>query len=190
MKEQKEPITNEQINTEDLQLLTKYIDTLKSNEMNDSNNSSDSVDVYKQITDIINNIFPTRSRLYISKNLLTYTRLTKNICFNHIIGHSPGSDFRDQEVNKSPSTYNSERIMKLKPEIISSHNVYYFDFGCSAGYDHDEISRPDFVYSTQSGLFVSNLPALSFITNNENNSLLVMKDKTPRSPNRIIINNN
>lgn len=141
---------------------------------------------YKQISDSINKIFHQKSRLYISKNLLTYTRITKNIFLNHIIGHSSGAEFRDQGVNTSLSTYYNERLEKLKPTYFNGRTVYYFDFGCSAGYDHDEIGRPDFVYTSSNGLYVTNLPAFSFILSNGKDSLLVMKDKTPRTSNKII----
>ena len=111
----------------------------------------------------------------------------KNIFLNHIVGHSSGAEFRDQNVNPSPSLYYNERTSKLTPTFFNNRTVYYFDFGCSAGYDHDEISHPDFVYSNERGLFVSNLPAFSFILSNGQDSLLVLADKTPRSQNKITI---
>ena len=142
---------------------------------------------YVQLSDAVNKLFATKSRLFISKNLITYTRITKNIFLNHIIGHSSGAEFRDQNVNPSPSTYYTERQAKLSPTFFNQRTVYYFDFGCSAGYDHDELSHPDFVYSNTSGLLVSNLPAYSFIISNGTDALMIMKDKTPRSSNRITI---
>ena len=142
---------------------------------------------YNKLSVAVNNVFRSKSRLYIAKNLLTYTRITKNIVVNHIIGHSSGAEFRDQNVNPEVATYYHEREAKLKPTFFNGRTIYYFDFGCSAGYDHDEIGHPDFVYSNSSGLYVSNLPAFSFIISNNKDSLLVMKDKTPRSPNRIVI---
>lgn len=150
------------------------------------NNKCDEID-YQSLSEAVNKIFITKSRLYVSKNLITYTRLTKNVILNHIVGHSIGAEFRDQNVNSGLSTYYHERESKLKPSIINGKIIYYFDFGCSAGYDHDEIGRPDFVYSNKAGLFVSNLPAFSFIISNNRDSLLVLKDKTPRTGNKIVI---
>ena len=172
-----ENVNSHQISTSDIQ----YIKSIASMEV-----EHDKID-YQKLSSIINNIFRTKSRLYISKNLLTYTRLMKNIIVNHIIGHSSGAEFRDQNVNPGVATYYHERQAKLQPTFFNGRTVFYFDFGCSAGYDHDEIGHPDFVYSNPSGLFVSNLPAFSFIISNNKDSMLVMKDKTPRSPNRIVI---
>ena len=171
--EQKKPLINE-------------INTLES-EVSFINNviKCKSCSDYKKLSDAVNKVFRTKTRLYLSKNLITYTRILDNVFLNHIVGHSPGFEYRDQQVNSSPSTYLSERQQKLSPTIFSSFRIYYFDFGCSAGYDHDEISRPDYVYITSKGLFVSNLPALSFISLNGKDSLLLMKDKTSRSSNKI-----
>lgn len=143
---------------------------------------------YDKLSKAVNNVFRTKSKLYVGKNLLSYTRILKNVICNHIIGHSSGAEFRDQNVNNTLSTYYHERESKLKPTFFNGRTIYYFDFGCSSGYDHDEIGRPDFVYSNSSGMFVSNLPAFSFILSNDKDSLLVMKDKTPRSANKIIFN--
>jgi len=176
--EQLKPVINNKIDISDE---IKYIESIITNKTHEK------ID-YNKLSNSVNKVFHQKSRLYISKNLLTYTRLTKNIFLNHIIGHSAGGEFRDQSVNVSQSTYNNERKEKLKPDFINGRTVYYFDFGCSAGYDHDEIGRPDFVYSNDKGLYVSNLPAFSFIISNGKDSLLVMTDKTPRSPNKIIFN--
>lgn len=150
---------------------------------------------YKKLSESCNDLFNSKSRLFISKNGITYTRNTEGIFVNQITGHTIGSEWREIGVNVNQSTFNKERIDKLKPTIINGKKIYYFDFGASAGYEHDEISRPDFVYSTSSGMFVSNLPAFSFICMSKGgnddevkDSLLIMKDKTPRSPNKIILN--
>ena len=140
-----ENVNSHQISTSDIQ----YIKSIASMEV-----EHDKID-YQKLSSIINNIFRTKSRLYISKNLLTYTRLMKNIIVNHIIGHSSGAEFRDQNVNPGVATYYHERQAKLQPTFFNGRTVFYFDFGCSAGYDHDEIGHPDFVYSNPSGLFVS-----------------------------------
>lgn len=171
--EQKKPLINE---TFDLKTELLFI--------NDVVKHKSCLD-YKKLSDAVNKVFRTKTRLYLSKNLLTYTRTIDNAFLNHIVGHSPGFEYRDQHVNSSPSTYDFERKQKLSPTIISTFKIYYFDFGCSAGYDHDEISRPDYVYTTSKGMFVSNLPALSFISLNGKDALLIMKDKTPRSSNKI-----
>lgn len=143
---------------------------------------------YVRLAEAVNIHFITKSRLYISKNVLTSTRTTKAVFLNHIVGHSPGDEFRDQNVNIGASTYFKERMSKLThPAYINKRIIYYFDFGCSAGYDHDEISRPDFVFSSASGLYVSTLPGFSYIKSNGKDALLVMRDKTPRSPNKIIV---
>ena len=84
------------------------------------------------------------------------------------------------------SKFNSERKKKLNPTIINGNKIYYFDFGCSAGYDHDEISRPDYVYLCEKGMFVTDLPGFSFINANDKNSMLIMKDKTPHSNKKIV----
>jgi hypothetical protein len=147
---------------------------------------------YVKLSNSVNDIFNSQSRLYISKNGITYTRNTENIFVNQITGHSIGSAWRDINVNVGLSTYNNERIEKLKPTIINNKKIYYFDFGSSAGYDHDEISRPDYVYVNPTGMYVTNLPAFSFISSksssdsNIKDSMVIMKDKTPRSPNKII----
>lgn len=143
---------------------------------------------YIKLSNSVNDVFNSSSRLFISKNNITYTRNTDSIFVNQITGHSIGGEFRDINVNSSPSTYEKERIEKLKPSIINNCKIYYFDFGSSAGYDHDEISRPDYVYVNSNGMFVSNLPGFSFITSSDKDSLLIMKDKTPRSKNKIVIN--
>lgn len=143
---------------------------------------------YVRLAEAVNIHFQSKSRLYISKNILTSTRTTKAIFLNQIVGHSPGDEFRDQNVNLGQSTYLKERMAKLlHPAFINKRVIYYFDFGCSAGYDHDEISRPDFVFSSATGLFVTNLPGFNFIKMNGKDALLVLNDKTPRSPNKIIV---
>ena len=165
-------------NTDDIEIINSIISSQQPHE---------SID-YAKLSNAVNSVFRSKSRLFICKNFLTYTRITKTIFLNHIIGHSSGAEFRDQNVNSTPSTYFNERQSKLSPTFFNGRTVYYFDFGCSAGYDHDEIGRPDFVYSTPNGLYVSNLPAFSFINSNGKDSLLVMKDKTPRTSNKIIFN--
>ena len=162
--------------------LTEYIETIK-HSINSAHNQIN----YQKLSNAVNKLFITKPQLYICKNLLTYTRITKNIFLNHIIGHSSGAEFRDQDVNPNPSTYYHERQSKLSPTFFNGRTVYYFDFGCSAGYDHDELSRPDFVFTNSDGLFVSNLPAFSFVISNGSDALLVLKDKTPRSGNKINI---
>lgn len=149
--------------------------------------SSSAID-YSQLANAVNDIFNGKSRLFISKNNITYSRNIENIFINQITGHSIGGEFRDINVNPTPSTYERERKEKLKPTIINGCKIYYFDFGSSAGYDHDEISRPDYVYLESNGMFVSNLPGFSFITSSGKDSLLIMKDKTPRSRDKVVFN--
>ena len=175
-------------NSADRETLLAYTDTIRRTLQLAEQSQHEQIN-YKQLCETVNMLFHFQSRLFISKSLLTYTRITKNIFLNHIIGHSSGAEFRDQGVNPGPSTYYTERLAKLTPTFFNNRTVYYFDFGCSAGYDHDEISHPDFVYSNDKGLFVSNLPAFSFILSNGKDCLLVLADKTPRSSNRISISN-
>ena len=182
--EQKQPFeTASNTVIEEMKYVKQLIDGVNAGKLKHENLISE----YQHLSTAINAIFRTKSKLYISKNLLTYTRITKNIFLNHIIGHSSGAEFRDQGVNVGLSIYYEERESKLSPTFFNQRTVYYFDFGCSAGYDHDEISHPDFVYSNSSGLFVSNLPAFSFIINNGRDALLVLNDKTPRSGNKIVV---
>ena len=154
-------------------------------------NNQQNID-YIKLSNSANDVFYSQSRLYISKNGITYSRNIENIFVNQITGHSIGSEWRDINVNIKPSTFNNERIEKLKPEVINGKKIYYFDFGSSAGYDHDEISRPDYVYVNSFGMYVTNLPGFSFISSksldnlNDKDSMLVMKDKTPRSRNKIV----
>ena len=147
---------------------------------------------YLKLSNSCNDVFNSQSRLFISKNNITYSRNIENIFLNQITGHSIGAENREINVNVNPSTFYKERIEKLKPEIINGNKIYYFDFGSSAGYDHDEISRPDYVYVDKTGMYVSNLPGFTFIltksldNSHNKDSLLIMKDKTPKSRNKII----
>ena len=162
------------------------------NKMNDINFNISEQSDYIELSKAVNDVFKSKSRLYISKNNITYSRNTDTIFLNHIVGHTIGSEWRDINVNIKQSTYYDERMSKLNPDIINDKYIYYFDFGSSAGYDHDEISRPDYVYIKDSEMFVSNLPAFSFITTISNDeridSMLIMNDKTPHSKNKITFN--
>ena len=162
------------------------------NKMNDINFNISEQSDYIELSKAVNDVFKSKSRLYVSKNNITYSRNTDTIFLNHIVGHTIGSEWRDINVNIKQSTYYDERMSKLNPDIINDKHIYYFDFGCSAGYDHDEISRPDYVYIKDSEMFVSNLPAFSFITTISNDeridSMLIMNDKTPHSKNKITFN--
>ena len=142
-----------------------------------NNNTFDEID-YTQLSTACNDLFNSQSRLFITKNGITYTRNKETIFLNHITGHTSGSEWRDIGVNTEPSTSHDERIKKLSPEIINGRKVYYFDFDCSAGYDHDEISRPDFVYITRNSLGVTNLPSFNFIMSNKRQSMVVSPSKT------------
>lgn len=123
---------------------------------------------YVMMSKAVNDVFYSKSRLFVSKNNLTYTRNTDKIFLNHIVGHTPGYYFREINVNNDSSITNKERESKLKPYIINNVEVYYFDFLASSGCDHDEISRPDYVYVTNNTLHVSDLPLFKFeFKNNE-----------------------
>lgn len=175
------------------QVINEYKPSMDSiNYLNDvAFNNQSNID-YLKLSNSCNDIFNSKSRLFISKNNITYSRNIENIFINQITGHSIGSENREINVNVKPSTFYEERIEKLKPEIINGNKIYYFDFGSSAGYDHDEISRPDYVYVNKSGMYVTNLPGFTFIStksldnSNDKDSLLIMKDKTPKSGNKIM----
>lgn len=167
----------------------KYLSSICRNE-----NSNEIID-YVKLSNSCNDVFNSKSRLFISKNNLTYSRSVENIFLNQITGHTFGSEFRELNINVKPSTFYKERLEKIKPDIINGCKIFYFDFGASAGYDHDEISRPDFVYITKDGMYVTNLPGFSFIISksidensneNDKDSLLIMKDKTTKSKNKIV----
>lgn len=142
-----------------LDKITSHIPSPKSIEI--IKNYSQNTD-YNTLSDAVNDVFRSQSKLYISKNGLTYTRNIENIFLNHIVGHSVGHSHRDINVNIEPSSSKSERKMKLKPTIINDKKIYYFDFGCSAGYEHDEISKPDYVMVKDKTLSLSILPEFSF----------------------------
>lgn len=141
---------------------------------------------YVTLSKICNELFLLLSRRVISKNYVTYSRNTENVFLNHVVGHSIGDEFRDINVNVGQSVYENERKNKLKPFVVNGRKVYYFDFGTSAGYDLEEISRPDFVYvDERDELRVSGLPGFNFIIKygDEGSShlMLVLKNKTTRS---------
>ncbi len=136
---------------------------------------------YAKFAKSVDNVYHTKSRLFISNNSLISSRSLNGIFMNQIVGHSMPNEFRDIGVNVGDATTNNERKQKLKPyQHPNGCLIYYFDFGCSAGYNHDEISRPDYVYSTPSGMFVSNLPGFSFVDINGKDSLLILTNKTVR----------
>lgn len=141
---------------------------------------------YEELSNLCNEMFYSKSRLYLTKNLITYSRNTESIFLNHIVGHIIGDEWRDLNINEGTSKYNTERSDKLIPMIINEKRILYLDFGASAGYDHDEISRPDYVYVNDNKLFVSNLPAFSFIIEDNRHVMLVMKSKTPHSNDKFI----
>ena len=136
---------------------------------------------YSVFASAVDNVFHSKSRAFISNNSLVSSRSLKGLFINQIVGHSLPNEFRDIGVNAGSATTYDERKQKLKPFQCNGCLIYYFDFGCSAGYDHDEISRPDYVYSTSSGLYVSNLPGFSFVEINGKDSLLILTNKTVRS---------
>lgn len=141
---------------------------------------------YVTLSKICNELFLLLSRRVISKNYVTYSRNTENVFLNHVVGHSIGDEFRDINVNVGQSVYENERKNKLKPFVVNGRKVYYFDFGTSAGYDLEEISRPDFVYvDERDELRVSGLPGFNFIIKygdeGSNHLMLVLKNKTTRS---------
>ena len=133
---------------------------------------------YLTLYNLINSLGTSRTYKYICNNTLTYTRSPNNVIMNQIVGHSPGGAYRDLNVNVESSTYNNERIKKLEPMVINDCRIWYFDFGCSAGYDHDEISRPDFVYVMNDGFVVSNLDAFVYGRTKDKWNMLIYKGKT------------
>lgn len=135
---------------------------------------------YKKLSDLCNEMFYSKNRLYITKNLITYSRNVESVFLNHVVGHVIGDEWRDIKVNEGNSKYNNERKKKLTPMNINNKKIYYLDFGASAGYDHDEISRPDYVMFDNS-LQVTDLPAFTFIIENMKHAMMVMKHKTPHS---------
>lgn len=88
-------------------------------------------------------------------------------------------------VNTGQSTFANERERKLNPTKINGKDVYYFDLGSSAGYDHDELSRTDFVYVKNNRLHVTNLPAFYF--GRDNKTLVVYPDKNSHTRNKTVI---
>lgn len=144
-------------------------------------------DKYQSLSTECNRLFHSRSRLFVSRNAITYTRNKEGIFLNQITGHTPGSEWRDIGVNVGPSRFHDEREKKLVPESINGKKVYYFDFNCSAGYDHDELSRPDFVYVREEGLGVTDLPSFNFVLSNGKQAMMVAADKTPHSKNKSVM---
>lgn len=150
---------------------------------------------YILLSKICNELFLLLSRRTISKNYVTYSRNTENIFLNQIVGHSIGDEFRDINVNPGQSTYENERMSKLSPFSVNDRKIYYFDFGTSAGYDLDEISRPDFVYvDEREELQVSKLPGFNFIAKytdeGEKHIMMVLKNKTTRTNEKEVIEAN
>lgn len=147
---------------------------------------------YEHISDSMNDIFNGLKSITLSNNMILYNRSTEFIFMNHIIGHTPGFEWREVGINVTPCTYRNERLEKLKPEIINDKSVYYWDFHCSAGYDLSEYSRPDFVYVDNNRMErnrdgkrihedvfeMSNLPSFNFIINNEKDSMLICESKS------------
>ena len=149
-------------------------------------------DDYILLSKICNELFLLLSRRTISKNYVTYSRNTENVFLNQIVGHSIGDEFRDINVNPGQSTYENERKNKLSPFSVNDRKIYYFDFGTSAGYDLDEISRPDFVYvDEREELRVSKLPGFNFIAKytdeGEKHIMMVLKNKTTRTNEKEVI---
>lgn len=135
-----EPITNSA--NQDIKPFESVLDSL-----NDLNKQIEfPANEYNSLVSLINTFKLSRTNEYVSANELTYTRNNNNVFVSQIVGHSAGGAFRDLDVNSEFATYNNERINKLKPVIKNNCKIYYFDFNASSGYDHDEISRPDFVY--------------------------------------------
>lgn len=171
--EQKKPITNSSLPDKATSILE---DILK--------HESRSIELipnfsYEKLSWSCNSYIYTRSRLYISKNAISYSRQTKDIFLNQIIGHTPGGVYRNQGINSEPSIFEDERESKLKPKIYNNCKVFYFDFLTSAGYDHDEVSRPDFVICKNGdGFRLSNLNSFAFERNKNGCVLHVFKGKS------------
>lgn len=175
-------IRNYKIKDESKIILNNVIQSLKNGK------TPETEEEYNSLSLACNDLFNSQSRLFISKNGITYTRNKETIFLNQITGHTAGSEMREIDVNVKPSKFYNERIGKLTPDIINDKKIYYFDFNCSAGYDHDEISRPDFVYISKDGLNVTNLPSFNFIISNKQHSMIVSSDKTLHSNNKVTIN--
>ena len=126
----------------------------------------------------MNKLYFTRSNKFMCKNNITYTRTVEKACLNQVVGHTPGGWFRDIGANPGLSQFNSERLKKLEPTMNNNCKLWYFDFGVSAGYDRDEISRPDFVYTTAKGFEVTNLDAFKYCLNKDKYGMNVYDGKT------------
>lgn len=133
----------------------------------------------EELVDAVNDIYHGQSNKYVSFNKLTRTRYTDGVFLNQMVGHTIGGYSRELGVNTSPATYRDERNKKLTGEEINGKRVYYFDFGCSAGYDHDELSRPDFVYTRLDGMYVTNLPGFQYVKNEKDQDvMMILEDKS------------
>jgi hypothetical protein len=136
---------------------------------------------------LVNKIFKGSTRLYCSKNKLVSGRGNRGIIFNTICGHTIGGAARDIGVNVEFSELENERKKHLNPETIEGKSIYYFDFGASAGYNHDEISRPDFITICDDKINISNLNSFTFETINEKHALVMYNGKTQRNSREHII---
>lgn len=156
---QKEAITNDKLSPKAVSVLEKLL--------SHENKSIEPIPsfMYEQLSWACNCYIYTRSRLYVSKNAISYSRNPNDVFVNQIIGHTPGGVFRNMGVNPEFATFDDEREKKLEPKIYNDCKIYYFDFLTSAGYDHDEVSRPDFVSCKNgegSGFKVSKLNSFAF----------------------------
>lgn len=121
-----------------------------------------SFDDYVELCEACNDLFYGQSALYVTINHITYTRITNGLFVNQITGHTFGGEWADANVNVEPSKTHNERVQKLRPTIIDGKRIYYFDFGCSAGYNTDEVSCPDYAYYSDGSFGVSDLPQFMF----------------------------
>ena len=144
--------------------------------------------VYEKMASTANLLYLMQSRAYVSRNGLTSSRNPEYVFLNQIVGHTIGGQYRELGYNMGPSKLGMERYEKIAdPDCINNCVVYHLDFGASAGYDHDEVSRPDALVLMQDGSsYTTNMPAFSFVVDvdedgKERHAMMILKEKTLKS---------
>lgn len=171
------------LNAANKDYIFKLFNTLRNN--NDMlipeslSNYSLTTNCYSDLQIIINDIIHSMTYINLSNVMILYDRSIEFTFLNQIIGHTPGYTWRDANINESSSMLYSERLSKIKsPSVVNNKLIYYFDFNCSAGYDINEISRPDFVYVSNNDIKI-NINKDIFVNEefNKNKSIIESQSK-------------